>query len=216
MNEVLFELRDVQRLERSLLKDNTADLLRDYIVSGRVVPGRKLVERQVSAALGVSRMPIRDALTMLEQQGLIVRRSNGHFVVELSDAEARQLNQVRSPLELLAVEQALGNIGTQDSEALHEALAGMAKACARRDRVGFIRTDIEIHDLIWRASRNPYLQRTLTTILGPLQVVISSSADAFDWSETLAIHAELVNALTSHDREAALRAIRRHMESIIR
>ncbi|MDR3470414.1 MAG: GntR family transcriptional regulator [Devosia sp.] len=215
-DSIEFEERDVLRLERSLLKDNAAELLRDYIVSGRVGSGAKLVERQVSAALGVSRMPIRDAMIKLEQQGLVVSRPSGRFVIAISEREARQLNQVRSSLEYLAVQLAVDSMAARETAMLELALHKMRKACATRDRVMFVRADLEIHDAIWQASSNPYLQKTLTTILGPLQVAVSNSAETFDWAETLTIHEDLVRRIVARDRDGAMAAMRTHMESITR
>ena len=212
----LFDVANRPLVQRSLLKDNTAELLRDYIVSGRVEPGAKLAERQVSEALGVSRMPIRDAMIVLEQQGLVVSRMKGRYVVEVSREEARQLTAVRSALEVLAVELAVESLELADAAALTGALARMEAACRARETAGFIQADLEIHGAIWRAGRNPFLERTLTTILGPLQVAVANSAVEFDWVETLEIHAVLVRATVARDRAGALAAIRGHMESITR
>ncbi len=206
---------DETRITRTFLKDDTADLLRDYIISGRVLPGAKLVERQLAEALGISRMPIRDALIKLEEKGLVVTRPAGRYVVEVSRDETRQLMQVRSALEALATEQAARRIGRQDRADMEAALARMGAACRVREPAGFIRADLEIHEAIWRASGNKYLQQTLSDILGPLLVVISSSAQTFDWSETLAIHEQLVAAVAARDVPAAAAVMSRHMLSVI-
>ena len=60
---------DALRLDRNLLKDRAAEMLRDHIGSGRIPEGTKLTEREVSRLLGISRMPAHEALTILEAEG---------------------------------------------------------------------------------------------------------------------------------------------------
>ncbi|MBT4502566.1 MAG: GntR family transcriptional regulator, partial [Gemmatimonadetes bacterium] len=82
-------------LERSLLKDRAADTLRTYISSGEIPEGTKLTERDVSELLGISRSPARDALMVLETEGLVVFRSTGRFVIELTEKDVRDIHMLR-------------------------------------------------------------------------------------------------------------------------
>jgi DNA-binding GntR family transcriptional regulator len=212
--KIEFRDADVQRIERVLLKDNTAELLRDYIIGGRIAPGAKLVERQISAALGVSRMPIRDALIRLEQQGLVVSRSTGRYVIDLSDRDARDLHQIRATLEILAVELAAERISHEEQQAIGAAIDAMRAARLEGERSAFVRADVEIHRTIWRIAKNDYLVRTLENILSPLLIMVANTAQAFDWDETLQMHEQIVSSVMNKDAHAARQAVRRHMDSI--
>ena len=78
------------KLDRTSLKNQSTELLRNAIVSGRIPPGTKLVERELADLLGMSRMPARDALMDLEREGLVVSKSNGRYVIELSKEDVQK------------------------------------------------------------------------------------------------------------------------------
>ena len=69
-------------LKRNLLKDQAAEVLRDYISDGRLPEGSKVTERDVANLLGIGRAPARDALMALEAEGLVVSRPDGRYVFE--------------------------------------------------------------------------------------------------------------------------------------
>jgi len=118
------------RLDRNSLKDQSTELLRTYIIGGRIPPGTKLAERELADLLGVSRMPARDALMDLEREGLVVSRPNGRYVIELHSQDIEQLFEIRLVLERLAVSAAAANHSEQNDAALRANLAEMAAAIA--------------------------------------------------------------------------------------
>ena len=89
----------LQLLERSGLPERISGLIRDSIVNGRIRPGTRLVERQLASSLGISRVPVREALIQLEQAGLVVSRPNGRYVLEIGEQDIKQLFEVRRALE---------------------------------------------------------------------------------------------------------------------
>ncbi len=203
------------RLARSLLKDQTIELLRDYIVSGRVPPGTKLVEREVAELLGVSRAPVRDALMELENEGLIVTRSNGRYVIELTEQDVRELYQVRLALERLAVQLASERRSAENCEHLTQALVDMREAIARHDRSGHVDADVEMHRLIWRQSGNKHLLRMLSSMIGPVFMFVANNADAYDWQETLCLHEDLTECINAGNAPAAVQSIERHLDNAL-
>ena len=201
--------------ERVLLKDNAANLLREHIISGRLPSGTKLVEHTLSEALGISRMPIRDALLKLEEEGVVTTRVAGRFVVELSTQDVLELYQVRVVLERLAVQRATEHLSDDGRTVLHRWLGRMRDALAVRDQYGFVRADLEIHRAIWVEARNPYLRRALENLRGPMMIFISNSSINLDWDETLELHVDLVDCVVGGDVAAALAVMQRHMDSVI-
>jgi DNA-binding GntR family transcriptional regulator len=89
---------------RANLRDGAKDRLRALIVTGGLPPGANVVERELSARIGVSRTPLREALLALEGEGLLVSHpGRGFFVADLSVDEARELYPVIGTLEAMAV-----------------------------------------------------------------------------------------------------------------
>ena len=204
------------RLDRNSLKDQSTELLRSYIISGRIPPGTKLAERELADLLGVSRMPARDALMDLEREGLVVSRPNGRYVIELHSQDIAQLFEIRLVLERLAVSAAAANHSPQNCAALRANLAEMAAAIAANDRDGYVRADLEAHQLIWHQANNPYLLKMLNSIVGPIFMFIFSQADFHTtWRETLQLHQELADAICAGDAAQAVRSIEAQMQESV-
>jgi DNA-binding GntR family transcriptional regulator len=209
------EHRDL-RLDRNSLKDQSTELLRSYIISGRIPPGTKLAERELADLLGVSRMPARDALMDLEREGLVVSRPNGRYVIELNARDIDQLFEMRLVLERLAVSAAAANHAPQNCAALHANLAEMAAAIARNDRDAYVRSDLEAHQLIWHQANNPYLLKMLNSIVGPIFMFISRHTNfQTDWQETQQMHQDLADAICAGDAERAVQSIEAQMQNSV-
>jgi DNA-binding GntR family transcriptional regulator len=170
----LSQLPGMQRcpkLDRSLLKDQAAETLRTYISTGRIPEGTRLTEREVSDMLGISRMPAREALQALEAEGLITRRTNGRYVIELDEALVRSLHEVRWTLERFAAELAAGNRCATYCAELRARLDDLNAAVAAGDPARCTRCDLAIHRAIWRQAGNPYLLSILESLLGVIYVL---------------------------------------------
>lgn len=203
------------KLERSLLKDQATELLRDCIISGQIPPDTKLVEREVAELLGTSRAPARDALIELEKEGLIVTKSNGRHVIELSERDIRELYQVRLALEKLAVELAIQNASPENRTALLTKLQEMKEAVARNDYSAFTMNDVEMHRLIWVQANNRHLLKALNSMVGPIFMFVARHAKCCDWNETLELHEDLVTCVNSGDVRMVLKSIERHLDNAL-
>ena len=203
------------RLARALLKDQTTDLLREYIVSGRIPPGTRLVEREVGALLGVSRAPVRDALLELEKEGLVVTKPDGRFVIKLTRQDVRELYQVRLVLEGLAVKLAAQNTCSENRAQLDQALQDMTEAVAKHDRSKHVEADVEMHLLVWEQAGNGHLLRMLSSMIGPVFMFVANNADAYNWQDTLGLHEDMVTCINAGDVDAAVASIERHLDNAL-
>lgn len=203
------------KLERNSLRVQAKELLRDYIISGQIPPGTKLVERTVAELLGISRAPARDALIELEKEGLIVTKSNGRHVIDPTECDIRELHQVRIVLETLAVELATQNTSAQNAAHLNETLEKMKQAIASHNRFAFTESDVEAHWLIWQQANNKHLLSILKTMIGPIFMLVARHADHFGWDETLKLHEELVAFINAGHSEGAKQSIKRHLDNAL-
>jgi DNA-binding GntR family transcriptional regulator len=206
------------RVERTYLKDQVTQLLRDYLISGNIAAGTKLVERDIAEQLGISRAPARDALLQLEREGLIESRSNGRYVIEPTADEVTELYQVRLVLEKLAIELAIErrtSTDSTDSADLQKGLSAMAEAALSNDRLAFARADIQLHDLIWRQSGNASLHKTLTTMSGAIFLCAANYAGYYDLKEAYKLHEDLVLAINACEYQNALAGLERHIKATV-
>lgn len=109
--------------------DAVYEFVRDAIVDGRLEPGRKLVQEQLADELGVSRTPIREALTALGRDGLVQAvHGSGYVVSDLSDQDIAEVSQVRERLETMALEEACGRLTPLQRVHVEAAIEEMAAA----------------------------------------------------------------------------------------
>ena len=201
------------RPNRSHLKDQVTDIIRDYIIRGQIPPGTKLAERTVADMLGVSRAPVRDAFIQLEKEGLVVSRRDARYVIELHERDIEELFQVRTVLEKLAAELAAKNNSPSNRQALLEMVQTMRDAIAAHDAQAYATSDVELHKLIWKQADNRHLQKTLSAMSGSIFMFVAKHAEHYDWEETLRLHEDLVAKIIAGDPEAASASMEEHMEN---
>lgn len=150
---------------------NIAAVIREKILRGELQPGAHLAEGSLSRELHAGQPTIREALFLLEREGLVRRVPRlGTFVAELDLDDIGQLFQVRGALEGLAAELAARRVGQEAVEELRRRAEEM-KACARRHgKWGFFQADLAFHRHLWSLSGNPHLARMLESVVVPLFV----------------------------------------------
>ena len=195
------------------MKDQVVNLLREMIVNGRIAPGSKVTERDISDMLNISRMPVRDALMELVHQGLLINKPAGRYVIELNGEDVRHFYKLRLSLEKLAVELAVQNVTDEKLAALEAKLEEMRGAIADKNTTLYASSDFAIHELIWQQSGNPYLIEILSSMIGPIFLFISSQAGLVDdWQELFRLHEHLVKTIAANDIPAALQSIEAHVQ----
>src|SRR3954469_9906000 len=109
--------------DRSSLSQTVSDQIRGRILDGRLRPGERLVEERLSAELGVSRVPVREALRSLSMEGLVrLERNRGATVTEITPELVAELVEVRTLLEALNARLAARRHDPEIVEALQETL----------------------------------------------------------------------------------------------
>jgi len=150
-------------IEKEVLRDKICDVLRTWILDGKLKPGERIVELTLARELNVSRAPLREALWLLERQGLVqIRAHHGAFVTQLSEQDIREIFEIRELLETHAAKKirATASDGGVRS-ALRRALADLESACRARDIRQFSTADLEFHQTLWELSGNRHLQTVL-------------------------------------------------------
>jgi DNA-binding GntR family transcriptional regulator len=136
--------------------------LRDAILSLRLTPGTRLVERDMVHRLGVSRTGVRAALQSLEAEGLVVRGHRGVFSVALvSREEARQIYEVRAALEPAMARLFIARATDQEVAALGEAAAGAEAAAQKQDAAAYVEAFGDFYAVLLTGSGNEIARRIL-------------------------------------------------------
>ncbi len=152
--------RDAAPLRRRVL-----DALRQSIVSGRLAPGTRLVERELIDMMQVSRTVVREALRQLESEGLIdVVPNKGAVVRELTLAEANDLYAIRAVLEGLAARLFAQNASPDQVAALESALGRTVGAYRGDDPAAIAEAKGAFYDVLFRGSASPTLQAMIDAL----------------------------------------------------
>ena len=185
--------------------------LEEDILGGRVGPGHRLDERELSLRYEVSRTPIREALQRLSASGLAVARGRqGLQVAKLSVADLLDAFSVVAELEGLAAAQAARRLLPEHELAIKAAYEACAKAGGKPDR--FYDANIVFHDAIAAASQNRILQdelRRLSLKTAPYRRAITFQPGRMAASQPE--HAAVMEAVLGHEPERASDLMRRHL-----
>ncbi len=162
------KIEGVQKLAAPL-RLQVLDGLRRAIIDGRLAPGARLIERELTEMMGVSRTVIREALRQLESEGLVTNVPNkGPVVRELSPAEAKDLYTIRAVLEGLAARLFVQNAGDGELTRLAQVLDLVAGAYERGDAQDVLEFKNRFYEVLFEGAGS----ETLSSMLGTLHARI--------------------------------------------
>ncbi|MDD6221894.1 MAG: GntR family transcriptional regulator, partial [Lachnospiraceae bacterium] len=150
------------------LRDVVFQTLRQSILTGQMEPGERLMEVQLAEELGVSRTPVREAIRMLELEGLVVMiPRRGAQVAAITEQDLRDVLEVRATLERLAVRLACERFTEEGYRNLEKANREFAHLARLKNKsvVDITNADVHFHDVIYQATGN----RRLIQIVQNLQ-----------------------------------------------
>lgn len=206
MNEVPAPAR-----RRGSLGKTVAEQLRRLILTGQHKPGERLVEDKLSAELGVSRVPIREALRTLAAEGLVdLPPRRGASVAQLSPAIAHDLVEVRATLEGLNARLAARHHQPAIVAELQQVLTEGNAAAQSGNVDDLVRLNGAFHDKLAQAGRNSILWDIMRTLRERTSLVFAANTNRRsreDWEE----HSRILAAVIDGDEELAALLATRHV-----
>ncbi|WIV43733.1 MULTISPECIES: GntR family transcriptional regulator [Glutamicibacter] len=185
--------------------------LKDDLLQGAFQPGDALREVALAERFGVSRTPVREALTRLLHEGLLERRARGLFVKEIDPEQIMQVYDLRILLEGQAAQEA-ASVRTEVDLMRLQALVDRDRSLAEPDDATRLATNIEFHRALWRAAHNPVLEDLLER-LATHQIHAPSSTLSIGsrWADSLDEHQCIVDNVRERDSAKASGLIQAHM-----
>ena len=196
------------------LREIVSGALRQAIRDGILPPGERLMEIPLAEELGVSRTPIREAIRILEQEGLIVMiPRRGTYVADMSLKDVTEVFELRSILEELAAELAAERITNEEIEALEQHLVEIGNYMNENNLDKVVQADILFHEILYKASRNDRLVEMINNLREQtLRFRTLSMSQTGRLAKTWDEHRQLVEAISDRDVERARQIARIHME----
>ena len=208
-------MAEIISIPRQVLHQEVATRLRQHIVEGRIAPGAKLNERELSESLKVSRTPLREAIKMLAAEGLVELLPNrGAVALQLSEQDVADTFEVIAGLEGQAGELAAQRITPEELAELKALHYEMLAAHTRRDLSTYYRINAQIHTLINQGARNAVLTQTWRTVNARLQSLrFRSNLNADKWRRAVREHQRMVELLTARDSTGMRALMVQHLEN---
>lgn len=146
------------------LADQVYRYLREQILSGLISPGSRIVESKIAKELSVSRSPVREAIRLLNHEGLLTIEQGATMIFQPSLADFEDLYTLRLAVEPVAARLAAQHITAEDCQRLEETLRQTDETLSRGDIQPFIESNTRFHDLIVELSRNRRLQKVMSEV----------------------------------------------------
>lgn len=195
----------------SPLTQLVVDKLRERILKGAVAGGERLVEGRLSEELGVSRMPVREALRQLAAEGLVtIEPRRGATVTQFSEDQVRELVEVRATLEGLNAKLAAKRHDPAQIRELETILSEGQRLAESGDALTLMRLNQRFHDALANIAANSVLRdimRSLRDRTALLFAPLNSGRGKQNWEE----HAAILRAVIDGDAELASLLAARHV-----
>ena len=200
-------------IPRRSLHDELVERLRGLIVEGDLEPGGKISEKDLCAAYGVSRTPLREALKVLAREGLVVLTPHrGAHVSMLTVADLEEAFPVIGALEALAGELACERATDEEINVISMLHLKMETAYKTRDRRKYFRLNQQIHETMAQAARNPTLNGMRDMLNGRVsRARYFANISTARWDQAMKEHEALLTALKARDGALLGRILKEHL-----
>jgi DNA-binding GntR family transcriptional regulator len=187
--------------------------IRNKIINGDLPPGTRLRERELADELGVSRVPVREALPYLEAEGFITSESRrGAIVTELTLRDVQELFDVRLGVEVHAARLAARRVANGANPAeVRAAMAGAERALADDDAGLIAECNAELHEAIVALADNSLLTAMMRSVFGRDRWIFRMTSDR-DPVVACAEHRELCDAIFAGDADFTAATAYAHIE----
>jgi DNA-binding GntR family transcriptional regulator len=205
-----------RRIHQPSIVQLAADAVREMVLSGELRPGDRLVEERLTEELGISRPPMREALRLLEQEGLLVSiPRRGVIVTPVSPQDLYEVLTLRAVYERMAVELGIPVRDPRLLERVHRGLDGMAAAASNDDRAQLVRWKFEFHLSIVGLAHHRRLEDAYRALWLQLHLFMAVNTRLRQQrNETLQAnverHRRLLHLVEAGDRRAVLAELEEH------
>jgi DNA-binding GntR family transcriptional regulator len=219
VSSINFEPRtEGRRRARATLASEAYDELRVAVIDGQLPPGTPLRLEELARQLGMSISPVREAVRLLETQGLAEYAPyRGARVTMLSAKEMAEVYEARAALERVSVRRAAVEFTPEHRAALEDALKKLESAYAESDKVAIVRANSTFHSRIAAASGSHWLERLLSPLLEISEryaaaVIGDGTPEPARVIEARG-HAVILAALAANDPDGAEEALKQHFDA---
>ena len=202
-------------LNNPKLSDVAFTTIREAIISGLFPPGTRLVEQDLAEQMGISRIPVREAIQQLAEEGLVAKEPRrGAYVQSYSEEELEEIYSLRIVLERFVIERVMANWSTAAQAQLQNIVNEMMQAAKAANKLQVSQLDTKFHETLWDLAHH----NLLLEVVSELRVRIirflaeaNSTISTDELSAHAATHQSVLDALSKGNVEAAKTRITEHI-----
>jgi DNA-binding GntR family transcriptional regulator len=199
--------------------DAVAARLRESILRGRFAPGQRIVEVDLARELGISRGPVREALAVLEKDGIVVNvPRKGKYVLSFDAVRIGELYSLRKVLEAHAAERVIDSLTDAKRDAFNDAVAEIEAAASSGSVSVLAERDLAFHNLLYEFAEHQLLHTVWAeNIAGKLRMLVNITTRTHDpLIDAGGNHRILIDAINAKNKAEARRLIEKHIDDACR
>ena len=212
-------MKKLGQIERISLSGQAINKLKERILTGQIPQGSQFIADDIAKEFGISRTPVRDALSKLASAGFLTYNGKGYVVASYTAKDIKELYAIRRTLEVFAIREAIANL-TEDEISRYRLTYKRAEECIKEtgeDRNLIIKLDNDLHQLIYEGSKNVRMKIILEDIREKLWLIHKWGyvMRKIEYVESAKIEefGAFLSSLESRDAEKAAHLMEQHLNS---
>lgn len=210
-------LQTIRKMKKNTLKDGICSQIKELILTNQMQPGQQIIIDKLAEDFGVSHTPLREALAMLERDGLVELNSyQNPKVANVTAQDVREVYEMRLMVETWAVERAAINVSDEKLEYLSQLLDLARKEAQSNNFVPHLKADMELHEVILLSTQNNLFWRVAQRIQERsihVRALVEAKGSIQDIQKIIDEHCQIILALRAHDPVMARKALVVHLEA---
>ncbi len=207
----------VQKIKKGPLREQIRTQIRQLILINRLRPGQPIVIDRLASDLGVSHTPVREALAMLQHDGLVIMKPYGNpRVAEIDDSDVHDAWEMRLLLEGWAVNRAVLVLSEDDLDESEASLVGARQDALESQYDSHLESDVALHDMIMRSTDNKLFNRLAQVVSDRsyrIRSLVEAIAPAKEVVTIIDKHCSILEALRARDAELAHERLIAHLKA---
>ena len=202
-------------IRRYNMTDQVYNLLRSQILRGVFFPGAEILVDKIAEELNVSKTPVREAMSKLKGERLVVGKDKGKvYVTKLSAEEVVQISDLYAALQTLALEWGFEHISREEIQNNLKMLQEAKKNLDRGDIRTFLKVDVILHDIITSSAGNEWLVRVTSQVGGLIAIIRNTFTTLERYKEAWQDHIVIVESILKGDKDAVIKSLNSHIEHV--
>lgn len=210
-SEFRFSIKKTDTLRNQIYQD-----IKDAVIGGQLKPGQRLREQDLSKDMGVSRGPIREAILLLEREGLLVTQT--HRETTVANVEKGEVDRLLNPLRILlesyCIQTVIPRLNNIHFEDLEKILNELIESCQKMDMSSIVKKDLQFHEYLVSLTEEPYLISLWSGVSSRIVFHFMNNSHMHqqnDFSLLIEEHRELLNAIKTKDWAIIEPVLRKHI-----